>query len=272
MAPPSGLRKAKCTKYGKRLALFCGSMAYVCVSHSCLLLLLIVSYTAAGSGKSVLWYMLPQLFVFICTYIIGSSTIIEDIRPLCRTGLATYALFYCDFRDFAKQDVRGLLSSLILQLCNQSDNFSAILSYFYSSYDRGSRQPSNDALMGCLKKMLGLPGQGVIYLIIDALDECPNVSGLPTPREQVLKVVQELIDLHFPHVHFCITSGLETDIRDVLEPLATHTVPLYEQVGQNQDIANFIRSFVHSDRRMRRWREEDKQFVIETLTKRAGGM
>ena len=248
-------------------------MAYVCVSHSGLLLLLIVSYTAAGSGKSVLWYVLPQSFVFICTYIIGSSTIIEDVRSLCRTGLATCALFYCDFRDDAKQDGRGLQSSLILQLCNQSDDFSAVVSdFFYSSRDRGSGLPSNNALMECLKKMLRLPRQGVIYLIIDALDEYPNVSGFPTPREQVLKVVQELIDLQLPHVHFCITSGLETNIRDVLEPLATHTVPLHEQVGQNQDIANFIKSVVHSDRRMRRWGEEDKQFVIETLTKRAGGM
>ena len=125
--------------------------------------------------------------------------------------------------------------------------------------------------MECLKKMLGLPWQGVIYLIIDALDECPNVSGFPTPREQVLEVVQELIDLQLPHVRFCITSRLETDIRDVLEPLATHIVPLHEQVGQNQDIANVIK-WVFSDPGMLRWREEDKQFVIETLTKRVGGM
>jgi hypothetical protein len=209
--------------------------------------------------------------LFVLT-LLASSTIIEDVRSLCQTGLASCAFYYCDFRDSAKQDVRGLLSSFILQLSDQSYHFSAILSYFYSSYDRGSRQPSNDALMECLKKMVGLPGQGVIYLIIDALDECPNVSGLPTPREQVFEVVQELIDLQLPHVHFCITSRLETDIRDVLEPLATHTVPLHEQVGQNQDIANFVRILVHNHRRMRRWREEDKQFVIETLTKRAGGM
>jgi hypothetical protein len=202
---------------------------------------------------------------------LASSTIIQDVASLGLTGLVACSFHYCDFRDSSKRDVRGLLSSVILQLCDQSDNFSAILSYFYSSYDRGSRQPSIDALMECLKKMLGLPWQGVIYLIIDALDECPNVSGFPTPREQVLEVVQELIDLQLPHVRFCITSRLETDIRDVLEPLATHIVPLHEQVGQNQDIANVIK-WVFSDPGMLRWREEDKQFVIETLTKRVGGM
>ena len=204
--------------------------------------------------------------------LLASSTIIEDVRSLCRTGLATCALFYCDFRNFTKRDVRGLLSSLIFQLCNQSDDFSAVVSDFYSSHNHGSRDPDNDALMECLTNMLGLLGQSAIYLIIDALDECRNASGTPTPREQALDMMQELIGLQLPNVHLCITSQSETDIRDVLEPLATHTVPLHEQAGQNQDITDYIKSVVHSDRDMRRWREGDKQIVIEILTKRAGGM
>ena len=125
--------------------------------------------------------------------------------------------------------------------------------------------------MECLKKMLGLPGQAPVYLIIDALDECPN-SGYPIARRQVLVIIQELIDLGLPHVHLCITSRPEVDIREVLQPLATHNVPLHEQMGQNQDIADYIMSFVHSDLRMRRWRVEDRQLVIETLLEKTRGM
>ena len=125
--------------------------------------------------------------------------------------------------------------------------------------------------MACLKKMLRLPGQGPVYLIIDALDECPK-SGPPTARGQVLVSMRELIELKLPHIHFCITSRREIDIREVLEPLAIHSVPLHEQAGQNQDIADFVTSVVHSDRTMRRWRVEDKELVIRTLTARAGGM
>ncbi|KAH9958458.1 ankyrin repeat-containing domain protein [Russula dissimulans] len=161
-------------------------------------------------------------------------------------GLATLAIFYFDFRDSAKKDARSLLSSLLVQLCDQSDNFS--------------------------KKMLQLPGQGSLFLVVDALDECPNFSEYPTPREQVLVVLQDLIDLHLPHVHFCITSRPEVDIRDVLEPLAVHRVSLHEESGQNQDIVNYINSVVPSDPKMRRWREEDKKLAIETLTEKAGGM
>jgi hypothetical protein len=191
---------------------------------------------------------------------------------VCQTGLATLAFFYFDFRDAAKQDVRSLLSSLLVQLSIRSDNFCKILSELYSAHDRGSRQPSEDALMECLKDMLTLPGQGDIYIVVDALDECQNFSGYPTPRERVLKNIRQLVDLRLPHVHFCIMNRPEVDIRDKLEGLALHTVSLHEQAGQNQDISDYIKSVVYSDERMRRWGEEDKQLVVKTLTEKAGGM
>jgi len=201
-----------------------------------------------------------------------SSTIIEDIQRMCQMGFATLAIFYFDFRDAAKKDARNLLSSLLIQLCDQSDNFSKVLSSLFSSHRNGSRQPSEDELIECLKKMLQLPGQGPLFLVVDALDECPNFSDYPTPREQVLMILQDLIDLRLPHVHFCITSRPEVDIRDVLEPLAVHKVSLHEESGQNQDIVDYINSVVPSDPKMGRWREDDKKLVITALTEKAGGM
>jgi hypothetical protein len=126
--------------------------------------------------------------------------------------------------------------------------------------------------MGCLKDMLKLPGQGEIYIVVDALDECPNFSGYPSPREKVLMKIQELVNLPFPHVHFGITSRPEVDIRAALEPLAVYNVSLQDQGGQSQDICDYIKSVVYSDAKMRRWREEDKELVIKMLTEKAGGM
>jgi hypothetical protein len=191
---------------------------------------------------------------------------------MCQMGLATIAFFYFDFRDAGKRDVSHLLSSILIQLCDQSDKFSEILSTLFTNHGRGSRQPTEAALLEFLKRMLRLPGQGALYLIVDALDECPNFSGCPTPREQVLVTLQHLINLQLPHVRFCITSRPEIDIRDVLQPLADNNVPLHEQAGQNQDIVDYIYDFVRSDPKIRRWREADRQLVIETLTRRAGGM
>jgi hypothetical protein len=54
--------------------------------------------------------------------------------------------------------------------------------------------------------------------------------------------------------------------------LASHTVSLHDEQGQKRDIADYIRRIVYSDKKMGRWREEDKEVVVETLSRRADGM
>jgi hypothetical protein len=120
--------------------------------------------------------------------------------------------------------------------------------------------------------MLTLPHEHPIYIIIDALDECPDTSGMPSPREQVLNLLKELVNLSLPNLHLCVTSRPEIDIRHALEPLTSRCVSLHEQSGQKKDIVDYVTSVVHSDSKMRRWREEDKKLVIETLSERADGM
>ena len=187
-------------------------------------------------------------------------------------GLATMAYYYFDFRDVKKQDLYGLLSSLILQLSSESDSCFNVLSQLYSDHTRGMRKPDIDALKICMKDMLSLPGQAPIYIIIDALDECPILSGTPTAREEVLVLIEELVDLKLPNVHLCVASRPEMDIRVVLEQLASLKISLHDERGQQEDIIKYIKSVVYSDRSMRRWKEEDKQLVIDTLSDRADGM
>jgi hypothetical protein len=120
--------------------------------------------------------------------------------------------------------------------------------------------------------MLLLPTQGSVHIIIDALDECPNNSGMPTPREKVLGLVQNLVGLRLRNVRICVTSRPEIDIRTTLESLTSLRVSLHNQSGQTKDIMDYISSVVYSDRMIQRWREEDKRLVIKTLSERANGM
>ena len=80
--------------------------------------------------------------------LLASSAIIEDVRTLQKSGLASLGFFYCDFRDDQKKDQRGLLSSLLVQLCEQSDAYSAILSDFYAAHGDGSQHASDSELLG----------------------------------------------------------------------------------------------------------------------------
>ena len=189
-----------------------------------------------------------------------------------KAGLALMAYFYFDFRESEKRHLRGLLSSLLFQLSAESDLCYQVLSRLYSNHSGGTQEPSKDALLQCLVEMLSVPGQPAIYIIIDALDECPNISGMPTAREEVLCCLEDLIELKLPNVHICVSSRAEVDIRQTLAPLAPLHISLHDEGGQNEDISSYTKAVVHSDRKMRRWREEDKQLVIDTLSDKADGM
>jgi hypothetical protein len=189
-----------------------------------------------------------------------------------KCGLASLGFFYHDFRDDQKKACRGLISSLLVQLCHQSNSYSDILSAFYMDHGNGSRNPCDSALIRCLMDILRLPGQAPVYLVVDALDECPSMSSLPSPREKVLKLVEELIDSGLANLRICVTSRPEIDIKVLLEPLAFRSVSLHEESGQMEDITNYIKSAINKDSRTRRWKAQDRQLVIDALTKNADGM
>ena len=159
-----------------------------------------------------------------------------------------------------------------MQLSTRSNLCCDILYGLYLSLDCGAQRPSEDDLVECLKGMVTLLDQPPVYLIIDGLDECPNSFGLPSPREQVVDLLKDLVELSLPNLHLCVTSRPEIDIRNAFEPLTSRRVSLHDQSGQKKDIIDYVTSIVHSDPKMRRWRDEDKILVIKTLSERADGM
>jgi len=189
-----------------------------------------------------------------------------------RSGLAFLAFYYYDYREDKKKDLYGLLSSVLFQLCDQSEFYHDILSTFYSRHHNGAMSPSNDELVRCLIDLLKLPGLQPIYLIIDALDECPSTSSLSSPRELLLSLLEDLVEARLPNLRICVTSRPEIDIKAILEPLAFRSVALHDEYGQKGDIGNYIRSFVDANRKTKNWNLQLKQLVTDALTTRADGM
>ena len=187
---------------------------------------------------------------------------------------ALIAFYYFDFKDVSKRNVRGLLASLLFQLAYTSGSCWDVLYELYTTCCNGSEQPSDAALSNCLKCMLELPGQVPIFVVVDALDECPNDTGTPSPREKVLNLVKDLVGSNHRNLYMCITSRPEQDIQIVLNALVSPScrVSIHEETGQNYDINNYVRAFVETDESMRRWRAEDRELVINTLSDRADGM
>ena len=189
-----------------------------------------------------------------------------------KSGLASLAIFYYDFREDRKKHVSGLLSSVLFQLCHQSDSYHDILSAFYSTYLNGAQSPGDDELVQCLMELLKRPGARPVYLVVDALDECPTTSSLSSPREKLLSFLEDLVEAQLPNLRICVTSRPEIDIKVILEPLAFRSVILHNESGQKADIMKYIESTVNTHNNMQNWNPEHKQLVIDELTKKADGM
>ncbi|KAH9056328.1 hypothetical protein EDB87DRAFT_1262136 [Lactarius vividus] len=142
-----------------------------------------------------------------------------------------------------------------------TDSCYPIWSRLYSSHGKGSYQPSKNALLRCLIEMLKVPGRPMDYIIIDALDESPDNSGLLSEREKVL------VGLHLPDMHICVSSRLEADIQAALTPLVPLCVSLHDESEQKGDITSYINTVVHSDQRMQLWTVDDKNFSEVLLDK-----
>ena len=187
-------------------------------------------------------------------------------------GLATMAYYYFDFRDVKKQDRYGLISSLVSQLSIELDSCYEVLSRLYIDHASGTRRVTTSTLTTCMKDMLSLSGQGPIYIVVDGLDECPDVSGTPSAREEVLELIKELVGLKSSNLHLCVASRPEIGIRKALEPLDPLQISLDDESGQKEDIIEYIKSVVYSDEKIGSWRDDDKELVVEVLSDRWDGM
>ena len=222
---------------------------------------------SSGLSPSMYYRRIRQLTL------ITSSAIIRHIKALCKPGRAHLAYFYFDFRDKKKQNARNLMTSLLSQLSTFSDASCDVITLLYSTHENGMQKPIDDDLAKCLKQMLSVLAEHPIYIVMDALDECPDDSGWPkTPREEVLDVVRDLVGVHLPNLRICITSRPEVDIKSILNQLTIHVVSLHDQSEQQMGIADYVSTVVNSDRKMRVWPDEDKDLVVKELSERADGM
>jgi hypothetical protein len=206
------------------------------------------------------------------TYAASSAAVIENLREQYADGSATIVYFYIEFGDLPKRRVRNLLSSLLLQLAAHSDTRRKALHDLYSSHGDGAREPTEEALLESLKDMLKLTTQGPTFIVVDALNEAlPPVE----PRCVATKIIEELVALRLPDLRIFATtlSILDPDIEEPLslESLASHTVCLHETKGHLDDISFWIDWCIKENKRMKRWRYEDKVDTVKTLSKKGAG-
>ncbi|KAE8152368.1 hypothetical protein BDV25DRAFT_137941 [Aspergillus avenaceus] len=156
---------------------------------------------SAGCGKSVM-----------------CSTIIEDIIETCR-GIPErrYAYWYFRFDDTNTLRVEHMVRSIIRQL--HPIPLSASIKALWNDHCTRGSQPSLRALLEVLHDIM-TSFSGEIFLMLDALDECPE---LPERRERslLLALLDECLQKHETSVHILVTSRPEPDISEHFQSFLT---------------------------------------------------
>ena len=103
---------------------------------------LIVSPFRSWGRQECLLVCYPSIFSSHEFTMLVSSTIIQEVEVMRKSGLVSLAFYYHDFREDQKKHLRGLLSSILFQLYAQSDSYHDILSTFYSTCLHGAQVPA----------------------------------------------------------------------------------------------------------------------------------
>lgn len=205
------------------------------------------------------------------TYALSSSAVIEGLREDYKDGSGTIAYFYIEFGDLPTRHIRNLLSSLLLQLAAHSDTRCKVLHDLYSKHGNGAKEPTEEALLESLKEMLKVTTQGPTFLIIDGLNE-----ALPSaPQHEPPKIVEQLVALGLQDLRIFATCLAVLDPEEEpplpLESVASHPIRLHETKGHLDDIVLYIDWCIKENKRMKRWRHEDKVDTVQTLSRKGAG-
>jgi len=171
------------------------------------------------------------------------------------------AYFYFDFRDIGKQH-DSLICSLVTQLSAQCACCPNSLNALYSQCGDGNRQPATNAIMTALLHIVESFQQ--TFIILDALDECAD-------RDALLEVIIEMANWKLDKLHILVTSRKERDIEDHLQPQISAQINLQSTLVAG-DIQIHIHERLQNDSRLKRWPEEVKKEIEETLVDGACGM
>lgn len=168
-----------------------------------------------------------------------SSTIIKDIEKHCQKPYSTpqrLAYWYFQFSNGETQEIPNLLRSLLRQL--SSAPLPPSITKLWESYSRPGTQPDQQTLCEALNETLrNLEGQ--VFLVLDALDECPNTPGR-YQRNFALEFLLKLQASHPTKLHVLATSRPEPDIRSQFE--GCRTLDLEVKLGG--DVETFVRAQV----------------------------
>jgi hypothetical protein len=197
---------------------------------------------------------------------VHSASIIKSLDTLHSSDPTTaLAYFYFDFRT--KLDTDEMLRSLVKQICCQRSNTPVPVEAL-RKYQMNKHYPDTDILTRAMAETI--IGFSRIYIVVDALDECPEEHG---SRRKLLDTLGRLHKIGPANLHMVWTSRKEWDIAAVLQPLmsSSTTAEISISASNSQDINLYLEaSFNCKD--YESWPHILKDKARATLVEKSEGM
>lgn len=184
---------------------------------------------------------------------------IDDIKEGCRLDPNSYvAYWYFRFDDDKTKSVYTMARSLIKQL-SRSPLPSSVVS-LWKEHHLQRDEPKSQAILDVLDAVVsGVPDEGRVYLVFDALDECPGATN--QERMTLFSLLMGLLERHKDKVHILATSRPEEDIREELNQFPK--IDLEDRLGE--DVKIFVHAELQRRPRLSRYKEDVKKKVVDAL-------
>jgi hypothetical protein len=162
--------------------------------------------------------------------------------------------------------------SLTVQLSARRPDTPDALQSLRQFYDRNA-QPPDDDLLDAIKATT--KGFSKVYLIVDALDECPEEDN---QRAYLLSMLKKIHSWTQANLHILLTSRMVTNIALQLKPLFKTTVPgtgVIDVDDHQSDVDGDITVFIDNKLKTGDYPLLNEGIQVEiknTLVKKANGM
>jgi hypothetical protein len=222
-----------------------------------------------AAWNSRMWQDYPMVCIYFSTrsnaYGFYSSEIIEETTKYCSAERNHHcAYFFFSFREMEKQKASNLPRSILAQLLMQAENVPTALQTFYDKYQHG--EPSERGLLESIQALL--IGSHT-YIIIDALDECPNAEE---ERAELCNILKELNSWGNEKLHVLVTSRKEADLTEALLLIVTQEPIGIQGSAIDTDIRQFVKTQLQTNSKLSKWPTEIQAEIERTLVKKSGGM
>ena len=151
-----------------------------------------------------------------------AASVIDHLLKTARTSKIGLAYLFCNYKEQESQTIALFLGAILQQIAYRQDLVAEPVAQLYENHTKSKTRPSSKEVYSTIESVLDTCA--TTYIIVDALDECPNKDGTRTKLLKLLRRLQSQSD-----VRLMVTSRFVPDIESELtyasklEVRASHT-------------------------------------------------